>query len=341
VLFALTVVLSLGVALYVAPMLMAAAHRYGILDRGDGRLKVQREPVPYLGGLAVFIALLVALAFTQQFDSRLLALLLGAALVVSVGLVDDLGQLTPKDKFLGQVLAAVVMVKGGISIGLEGVPWYVADLASVLWVVSVTNAFNIIDVSDGLCAGVGTVVALALGLWCLHGGAESEAYLCAALAGGLLGFLRFNWRPARMYLGDTGSMLVGLLLASVVLVADWSPHNEVAPLVAPLAFVVVPLFDLTFVVVVRMWMGQRAWHGSPDHFAVRLRRHGVGPAVVAVGAMVVSGGAAVVGLVAVHLSMVGAAVVGGAGVVACLAAGAWLWRLDPRRAPGPAKEVGS
>ena len=152
VVFVFTALLALGLALYLAPPIIAAAHRYGIMDHGDGRLKEQKAPVAYLGGLVVFLAMLASLAVTQQFDERMLALLLGASLIVSVGLVDDLGTLTPKDKFLGQVLVGTVLVKGGICIQLATVPTPVAQAASVLWMVSVINAFNIIDVSDGLCA---------------------------------------------------------------------------------------------------------------------------------------------------------------------------------------------
>ena len=192
VIFLLTAVLAFGLALYLAPPIIAAAHRYGILDQPDGNLKVQREAVPYLGGLVVFLGMLAALAVTQTFDERLLALLLGASLIVSVGLVDDLGTLTPKDKFLGQLLCGLVLWKGGVSVQLDAVPSYVAAAASVLWMVTIINAFNIIDVSDGLCAGVGAVGAGLLGLWTLHHGALPEAFLCAALLGALVGFLRFN-----------------------------------------------------------------------------------------------------------------------------------------------------
>jgi UDP-GlcNAc:undecaprenyl-phosphate GlcNAc-1-phosphate transferase len=181
VLLLLTLILAAGMALYVAPLLIRAAERYGILDHGDGRLKEQQRPVAYLGGLAVFIAMLVALSVTQEFDSRLLALLLGASLVVSVGLVDDLGTLVPKDKLLGQILAAMVLVKGGITLHLDAIPWYVADVGAVFWIVAVTNAFNILDVSDGLCAGVGAAAAFVLGLWCRFNGGIAEAFLCAAL----------------------------------------------------------------------------------------------------------------------------------------------------------------
>ncbi|MEW5852035.1 MAG: MraY family glycosyltransferase [Myxococcota bacterium] len=334
-LFALTLLLATGIALYVAPLLIHAAERYGILDHGDGKLKEQHKPVAYLGGLVVFIAMLVALSVTQEFDARLMALLLGASLVVSVGLVDDLGTLVPKDKLLGQILAALVLVKGGITIHLDAVPWYVADVATVFWIVSVTNAFNILDVSDGLCAGVGAVAGLVLGLWCLHTGLTAEAFLCAALCGGLVGFLRHNWRPARMYLGDTGSMLVGITLAAVTVMSQYSQQNPVAPLITPLAILAVPLFDMTFVVVCRMHLGLRIYHGSPDHFAVRLRRHGVSPARIAAGAMVITALCSLGGVAAARADVRIALAVGIMGMAFSLLAGMLLWRVDPRKVPAP------
>lgn len=332
----LIALLSLGLALYLAPLLIHAARRYGILDHPDGNLKEQREPVAYLGGFAVFIAMVIALAVTEAFDPRLLALLLGASIVVSVGLIDDLGTLTPKDKLLGQLLVALVLVKGGILIELEAVPFPVAALASVVWIVAVVNAFNIIDVADGLCAGTGLVASAVMTFFMWHQGARAEAYVCAALAGALAGFLRFNWQPARMYLGDTGSMLVGTVLAAVTMMGEYSAQNVVAPLVAPLGVLVVPLFDITFVVLVRLRLGLRIDRGSPDHFAVRLRRHGVSPARVAAGAMVVSalGGAAAV--VATLGEAPHALALGAAGTVLCVGAGLWLWRLDPRAVPAAA-----
>jgi len=340
VIFLLTAVLAFALALYLAPSIIAAAHRYGILDRPDGNLKVQRDAVPYLGGLVVFLGMLAALAVTQTFNERLLALLLGASLIVSVGLVDDLGTLTPKDKFLGQVLCGVILVKGGISVQLEAVPSWVAAVASVLWMVTIINAFNIIDVSDGLCAGVGAVCAALLGAWQLTHGALAEAFLCAALFGALCGFLRHNWTPARMYLGDTGSMLIGTILGAVAMMSSWSGSNPLAPLVSPLAVLAVPLFDITFVVLVRLILGLRIYHGSPDHFAVRLRRHGWSAAGIATLAMVGGLCTGLLGLLAAYGGMSTAAVVGAGGILAAHVVGALLWRLDPRNTvtvPPPAE----
>jgi UDP-GlcNAc:undecaprenyl-phosphate GlcNAc-1-phosphate transferase len=329
--FVLTALLAFALAHYLAPPIIAAAHRYGILDHGDGRLKEQKQPVAYLGGLVVFLGMLAAVAVTQEFDERMLALLLGASLIVSVGLVDDLGTLTPKDKFLGQVLAGTIMVKGGISIQLGTLPGVVGQFASVLWMVSIINAFNIIDVSDGLCAGVGAVASLLMGGWLLLHGARPEAFLCAALFGSLMAFLRYNWQPARMYLGDTGSMLVGTVLGASVMMAPWSERNSVAALVSPLGVLVVPLFDITFVVCCRLILGLRIYHGSPDHFAVRLRRHGWAPrrvGMLAMGLTALGGG---LGLLAAWVDGFWALAVGSGGLVLCIGSAFWLWRFDPRK----------
>lgn len=337
-LLVLTCVLAAAVALYLAPPIIRAAHRYGIMDMPDAGLKDHAQPVAYLGGLVVFLAMLVALAVTQSFNTRMLAMLLGASLVVTVGLVDDLGTLVPKDKFLGQLLAAAVLVKGGVAIQMDAVPWYVADLASAAWIVTVINAFNIIDVNDGLCAGVGATASGIMAGWLYLQHQLPEAFLCAALCGALVGFLRHNWQPARMYLGDTGSMLVGVVLAAAVMLADWSDVNSVAAMVSPLAVLGVPLFDVTFVVVVRLVLGLRIWHGSPDHFAVRLRRHGRSASAVAAAACVVTAASSGAALLAANLSDGGAAAVAGGGVVVCLVAGVYLWRLNPRLpafAPAP------
>ncbi|HEY4223279.1 MAG TPA: hypothetical protein VGO62_18100, partial [Myxococcota bacterium] len=147
---ALAFVLAAALALYLAPILIRAAHRYGIVDKPKPPLKLHSEAVPYLGGMVVFASFLSALAITFPFDKSVLAILLCASIVVSVGLIDDLGTLVPKDKFIGQLVAAIVLVKAGVCINLEAFPSPVDEIVSVLWLVTCMNAFNILDVSDGL-----------------------------------------------------------------------------------------------------------------------------------------------------------------------------------------------
>lgn len=308
-------------ALYVAPKLIAAAHRYGIVDRPSTALKTHKAPVPYLGGLVVFIAFLIALALTFPFSPQVLAVLLSASLVVAVGLVDDLGTLTPRDKLLGQLLAAAVLVKAGVKIDIVALPFPFDELLSVLWLVTAMNAFNILDVSDGLATSAALVGALGAGVVALINGEATILALSAALFGACLGFLRFNRQPARMYLGDTGALFLGLMIGALAMIGRYSEVNDVSAWFVPLALLAAPLFDLLLVIVARLRARRPIWHGSPDHYAVRLRHHGWsargiarltllgGSAVVAVAigsmwlddgpALVVAAGTIAAGLVAV------------------------------------------
>ena len=248
-----------------------AALRFGIVDKPDGRLKNQAEPVPYLGGLAVYIAFLVTLAFTFTFDKEVLGLLLGGTLLLLLGLVDDFGVLSPKVKLLGQFLAAFVMVKAGIKVQIAFLPAWVNIILSALWIVAVTNAFNIIDIMDGLAAGVASICCFVLSYVAIVNGRPVIAMMTLSLAGAMIGFLRYNFSPAKIYLGDTGSLFIGCMIASVCLIGSYTAHNRIGILI-PIVVLGVPLFDMLFVSYIRWRRGMSILLGSPDHFALRLRK---------------------------------------------------------------------
>src|SRR5262249_48923730 len=192
-----------------------AAVRFGIVDRPDGRLKRQAEPVPYLGGIAIYLSFLLALTATLRFDStEVLGLLLSGAIVVILGLVDDFGVLTPGQKLAGQVVAVLTLMNASGYIKLAFLPPPLAVGLSFGWLLAVTNASNTIDVMDGPAAGVAAAAALALFAAAAWNGRGTYAVLLAALAGALLGFLRWNFEPARIYMGDAGSLFVGLMLGA-------------------------------------------------------------------------------------------------------------------------------
>jgi len=198
--YAATFAVAALLAGWLTPRMRDAAVRFGIVDRPDGRLKTQREPVPYLGGLAVYLSFLLALSLTLRFDEHVLAILLAGSIVVILGLVDDLGQLGPWTKLAGQFVAVGVLVKSGIYIQLTFVPPAVAIALSVVWLLAVTNAFNLIDVMDGLSAGNACVAALVLLVVADLDGGVTTATLLAALAGSCLGFVRYNFAPAKIYI---------------------------------------------------------------------------------------------------------------------------------------------
>ena len=268
-------VLTLSVAAVLAtaltPRMREAAIRFGIVDRPDGNLKTHREPVPYLGGLAIYLAFLLALSLTFRFSEQVLGLLLAGSLVVILGLIDDLGQLGPWTKLAGQMVAVMVLVKSGIYIKLAFLPLWAAIVLSVVWMLAVINAFNLIDIMDGLSAGTAGVAAIILLVVAELNGDSTAAVVLAALGGACFGFLRFNFEPARIYMGDAGSMFLGLLLGALAMDLAYTDRNPVAAL-APALILGVPIFDMLFVMYIRRKRGLPIMLGSPDHVALRLRK---------------------------------------------------------------------
>src|SRR5215831_8648425 len=195
-LYLLTFILGLFFSLYGVPIAREAALKYGIVDAPDGQLKHQREPVPYFGGLAIYIAFVMSLAFTFEFRQDVLGIILGGTIVVMLGLIDDFGVLTPATKLIGQLLAVFVLIKSGIRIEIAALPEWVDLLLTIFWMVGLINAFNLLDIMDGLSAGVGAVSATVLLVAALVQGDQAIAFMLAALIGSLAGFLKFNWQPA-------------------------------------------------------------------------------------------------------------------------------------------------
>ena len=270
-LYVLTFLVAFLLSLYLTPLFRQAALKFGIVDRPVGPLKKQAEPVPYLGGLAVDLSFLLTTGLMYQYSREVLGILLAGAIIVILGLIDDLGVLTPKEKLLGQFIAASVLVKASIYVRLSFLPLWLAILLTLLWVVAITNAFNLIDIMDGLAAGVGAIAAGILVVVNYRSGREFIVPLSAALAGSLVGFLRYNFKPAKIYLGDTGSLFIGLMLSALATNGAYT-RVSVLGLVAPLMILGVPIFDMLLVIYIRYRRGISIMQGSPDHFALRLRK---------------------------------------------------------------------
>jgi UDP-GlcNAc:undecaprenyl-phosphate GlcNAc-1-phosphate transferase len=248
-----------------------AALQYGIMDKPDGNLKNHGTPVAYLGGLAVYLSFLISLALTFNFDQQVLGLLLAGTIIVVLGLIDDFGVLSPAVKLCGQSIAVLVLIRAGISIKLGFLPWYVSFPISYLWLIGITNAFNIIDVMDGLSSGVAFICSLVLFLIGVLNSSMVIAIMAVALGGSLLGFLRYNFEPAKIYLGDTGSMFIGMMMGALAMIGNYTDKNTVACL-APILILGIPIFDTLFVMYIRYRRGMSVISGSPDHFALRLRK---------------------------------------------------------------------
>jgi UDP-GlcNAc:undecaprenyl-phosphate GlcNAc-1-phosphate transferase len=214
--------------------------------------------------------LLTVGAFTD-FGQETLGLLLSGSIALMVGLIDDFGALSPLQKLLGQALAATVLIRSGVYIKLEFLPVWIAIPLTVLWILAVTNALNVIDILDGLAAGVAAIAALSIAIANFMAGRHAVALLSVVLAGAVLGFLRHNFHPAKIYLGDSGSLFIGFMLAALSMNAGYTRANLLA-VVSPVLILGIPLFDLMLVIWIRWRNGIPVMKGSPDHFALRLRR---------------------------------------------------------------------
>lgn len=266
--------LALCSCLYITPIVIEAAITYDIVDRPDGNLKQHQRPVAYLGGIAIYLSFLATLALTFDFSREVLGLLLAATIVILLGIIDDLKPLGPKVKLLGQIIAIFVLIKCGIYIKIAIIPDWLGMLMTFVWMLGVINAFNIIDIMDGLSAGIGLIASLVLftiGVMTSH---YMMAVMSLGLAGALLGFLRYNFQPAKIYLGDAGSMFIGLMLGTLAMIGVYTEHNQ-AGYLAPLVILGVPLYDTLLVMYLRWRKGMSVIQGSPDHFALRLRKSGL------------------------------------------------------------------
>jgi UDP-GlcNAc:undecaprenyl-phosphate GlcNAc-1-phosphate transferase len=286
--YPITFILALALSLYFTPIIRRGAIKYGVVDAPDGGLKQHTEPVAYLGGVSIYIAFLFALAFTYDFNEEVVALLLGSSIVVMLGLFDDLKVLTPLVKLAGQIVAALVLVKAQVMVQLDILPPALNLVLTVVWLVGITNAINIIDVSDGLAAGVASIAGIFLYIISIWTGAFTSAVLTLALVGSTLGFLAYNRPPAKIFLGDAGSMLLGFLLGAIAMTGRYTYVHPFAA-IAPIVILGVPIFDTLFVMGARLARGLPLMHGSPDHFAVRLRNYGVRPGIIALIAYIAGG----------------------------------------------------
>jgi UDP-GlcNAc:undecaprenyl-phosphate GlcNAc-1-phosphate transferase len=282
------------------PLWRAWCRRTGHVD-DPGHRKVHREPVALAGGLAVTTGLVVPLlgaywsvachlwgehlvdALRYGFERRaaqLLAIGGGALGMLGLGWVDDRYELRPAVKFCGQLLIAVVVAASGVRVTLF-VPSVVFSYAvTLLWVLTLVNAFNFVDNMNGLCAGLGGIAAAWFGVSAAGQGHYLVALLAWLVCGALVGFLPFNYPKASAFLGDAGSHLVGFLMAVLAILPHfYSTENpRRLAVLSPLLILAVPLADLAWVVVLRWRLGKPVYIGDTNHLSHRLVRRGLSPA---------------------------------------------------------------
>jgi UDP-GlcNAc:undecaprenyl-phosphate GlcNAc-1-phosphate transferase len=247
------------------------ARLLGVVDRPDAR-RVNRRPIPRLGGLAIFLGIIVpSLAFLDLSD-EMRGILLGAAVACVVGAVDDFRGLDPIPKLAGQVVAAAIPTAFGVWIdhftlpfvGAVDVPAALGVPLTIVWIVAVMNMVNFLDGLDGLAAGVCAISGVTFSVLALSLGKDEAAILSAIVAGACIGFLRHNFFPARIFMGDSGALVLGFTLATVS-VAGLLKTASTVVLFLPLVVLAVPIIDTSFVVAKRLKYGRPIYSADRSH----------------------------------------------------------------------------
>ncbi len=261
---------ALLLAVGVTPLMRQVALRLGVTDEPNAR-KVHTNPVPLLGGAAIYIAFIVALLIfaDKRYVPQVVGIFVGASLVSLMGVVDDRWGLGSYVKLVGQILAALILVFSGVQIQIFH-SWL--DIAlTVVWVVGITNAMNLLDNMDGLSGGIAMIAATFFTLLAALSNQYLVGALAAALAGACMGFLFYNWNPAHIFMGDTGSLFLGFLLSAVAIKLRFPSNSNTITWMIPVMVMGVPIFDTSLVFISRLRRGQNPLTTpGKDHLSHRL-----------------------------------------------------------------------
>ncbi len=273
--------IAFAISLASTPFIITLAHKIGAIDVPNDKRRVHKDPIPRLGGLAIFYGFLIALlCFANPIDEQMRGIIIGSLIIVGVSIIDDVKQLRAIVKLAAQILAALVAVLHDVRINAFSVPSFVAESGvlqlgalsipvTIVWIIAVTNAVNLIDGLDGLAVGVSSIASFSLFFIAILGGEQDVAITAAALAGGCLGFLPYNFNPAKIFMGDTGSQFLGYML-SVICIQGLFKGYAVISFIVPLLIMALPLFDTVFAILRRAWNHQPIMGADRGHLHHRL-----------------------------------------------------------------------
>ncbi len=272
--------IAFGIVVLLTPAVGGMARLLGVVDKPDSR-RLNKRPIPRLGGLAIFLGILVPSLAFLSLDGEMRGIVLGAAVACVVGAIDDFRGLEPIQKLAGQIVAASIPIAFGVWIdhftfpflGVVDLPDWVGMPLTVVWIVAVMNMVNFLDGMDGLASGVCAIAGLTFAILALSLGKIDAAVLSAIVAGACVGFLRHNFFPARIFMGDSGALVLGFTLATVSISGLLKTASTVV-LFLPLLVLAVPIIDTSFVVAKRVKYGRPI--SSPDRSHLHHRFMSIG-----------------------------------------------------------------
>lgn len=260
--FLVPIVTTFLIALVITPLVRRIAIYVGAIDLPNDR-KVHKNTMPRLGGLAIYISFLIGIFIFPPDMVDVWPIVLGATAIIILGLLDDIFTLSAKGKFLAQIGVALIPVLAGIQIEYITVPndiviefGYLAIPITVFWIVAITNAINLIDGLDGLAAGVSIIALITISTLAYSLGNVVATFIGILLIGSTLGFLVYNFYPAKIFMGDTGSLFLGYMI-SIISIFGFTKSATVLSLIIPIIILAIPIIDTTFAII------RRIVHGKP------------------------------------------------------------------------------
>lgn len=245
------------------PLARQIAFKVKLLDEPNHK-KSHSHPTPLLGGLAIYIAFFAAVLLTTDFNDYIYGIWIGATIIFLLGIVDDKLGMMPKMKLSGQILAAFVVYKFGLRVSTFE-DYYVSMFFTIFWIVGITNAFNLLDNLNGLSSGIAGIAAVFFGIIAIRDSQIYVAVLSFALAGACFGFLKHNFPKASIFMGDSGSMFIGFILACLAILEVWKTDMISLSLAIPVLILGYPIFDTSLVTFIRLKEKRPIFIGGRDH----------------------------------------------------------------------------
>lgn len=240
---------------------------------------IKKKNISCFGGIAIYLAFLIAVAVAAFFiegiySLKLMGLLFSSALILMLGFVDDMSDLKPSIKIIGELLAIAILIFSGVVTQIVFLPVWANILLTLSWILFITNAFNLLDVMDGLASGLIIIISATLLLIALINQDIFSAIILIVLIGSHLGFLKYNYPPAKIYMGDAGSLFSGFLLGFLAINISYAPLERPVALITPLLALSLPIYDTLFLIIMRIKKQKHIFNKTNDHFALRLTTMG-------------------------------------------------------------------
>lgn len=270
------------ISLVMTPITKKIAYKLKAIDIPKDERRVHKKPIPLLGGLAIYIATIIAMVIFLPLDKTTFSIIVGSSIIVISGIIDDTKDLSPKMKLLFQIIAAIILIIGDVKIEFITNPFkgglvYLKGFSiplTIFWVVGITNTVNLIDGLDGLAAGVSLIASMSLFFVASRFEYVPIMIMSLVLAGSCLGFLPYNFNPAKIFMGDTGALFLGFMLAVISIEGVMKSVATIA-IVVPIIILGLPIFDTTFAIFRRLLNGRPIMEADKGHLHHKLLQRGL------------------------------------------------------------------